>query len=109
MQGSIRKRVGKKGITWTAVVDLPPDPLTGKRRQTRLSAATKKQVEELAARTVHEGNSGSYIETTKLTVGGWLKRWFAGHDVRESSSIRYERDLRLWLIPQLGHIPLAQL
>jgi integrase len=109
MQGSIRKRVGKKGITWTAVVDLPPDPLTGKRRQTRISAATKKQAEELAAKTLHEVNSGSYIETTKLTVGEWLKEWFAGHDVRESSRIRYERDLRLWLIPQLGHILLAQL
>jgi hypothetical protein len=33
MQGSITKNVGKKGVTWTARVDLPPEAVTGKRRQ----------------------------------------------------------------------------
>ncbi len=33
MQGSIQKRTGKNGVTWTVVVDLPRDPVTGKRRQ----------------------------------------------------------------------------
>lgn len=33
MQGSIQKRVGKRGVTWTVVLDLPRDPVTGKRQQ----------------------------------------------------------------------------
>ena len=42
MQGSIQKRTGKRGTVWTAVIDLPCDPATGKRRQKRITAPTKK-------------------------------------------------------------------
>jgi hypothetical protein len=40
LKGSIQKRTGKKGVIWTVVVDLPRDPVTGKRRQKRISAKT---------------------------------------------------------------------
>ena len=54
MQGSIQKRGGKKGIAWTVVVDLPRDPVTGKRRQKWISAKTKKEAERLAAEAIHK-------------------------------------------------------
>jgi hypothetical protein len=53
LKGSIQKRIGKKGVIWTVVVDLPRDRVTGKRRQKWLSAKTKKEVERLAAQTIH--------------------------------------------------------
>jgi integrase len=109
MQGSIQKRVGKRGVTWTVMIDLSPDPVTGKRRQKRISAPTKKRVEELAAEALAGIHKGTYIEPTKLTVGAWLREWFASHPGREASHIRYERDLRLWLLPNLGDKPLAGL
>ena len=51
MKGHIEKRVGKSGkVTWTVVIDVPADPVTGKRRQRRLSAPTKKELERLVAK-----------------------------------------------------------
>jgi integrase len=109
MQGSIRKRVGKRGTVWTAVVDLPRDPATGRRRQKRITAPTKKQAEESLTKALRELQTSTYTEASRLTVGQWLREWFASHPCRESSRIRYERDLRRWLLPGLGHVPLAQL
>jgi integrase len=109
MQGSIQKRVGKRGTVWTAVVDLPRDPATGKRKQKRITAPTKKEVEQQVARTLHELQTGTYVEPSKLTVGQWVTEWLVSHPCRESSWVRYELDLRRWILPALGSIPLAQL
>jgi integrase len=106
---AIKVRDGVRGKVYTAMVDLPRDPVTGKRRQKRLQARTVKELKALIVETEHEVNTGSFVELSRLTVGQWLKEWFAGHPGRESSRIRYERDLRLWLIPGLGHFLLKQL
>jgi hypothetical protein len=40
------KRVHNDGsISWTTVVALPRDPVTGRRQQRRLTGATKREVE----------------------------------------------------------------
>ena len=54
MRGSITKR----GDSWTAVVDLPPDPTTGKRRQKRVTARTKREVERQVAELIQKANTG---------------------------------------------------
>ncbi len=109
MQGSIQKRVGKRGTVWTAVIDLPRDPVTGKRRQKRITAATKKAVEQQVATVLHELQSGTHVERSKLTVGQWITEWLLSHPCPESSWVRYELDVRRWILPALGVIPLAQL
>jgi hypothetical protein len=43
MKGSVKKR----GKSWTAVIDLPRDPVTGHRRQKRFTAATKREADLL--------------------------------------------------------------
>ena len=35
----------KRGDSWTVVVDIGPDPVTGKRRRKRVTARTKREVE----------------------------------------------------------------
>ena len=77
MRGSIRKREGKRGITWQARVDLPPNPATGKRRQKMLTADTKKEVEAMAAQYIAsiEGGGFSEADAKKITVSEYMTRW----------------------------------
>src|SRR5262249_15422229 len=109
MKGSIQKRVGKRGTVWTAVVDLPRDPITGKRRQKRITASTRKLVEEQVAKALHELQTGTYIMSSKLTVGQWITEWLESHPCRESSWVRYELDVRRWILPAMGAVLLSQL
>jgi integrase len=112
MASKMVKRVGTSGKTvWTCLVDVPADPVTGKRRQKRLSAPTKKALEEAMTRMLHEVHTGSYIEPSTTTTGAYLWQWLEGiaPNVRESSHIRYERTIKRDIIPALGSIPLRKL
>ena len=93
MKGSIQKRIGKKGVIWTVVVDLPRDRVTGKRRQKRISAKTKKEAEKLLTRTLHELQTGSYIEPSTFTLAEYLERWLeaAAPTVKPNTIDRYRR------------------
>jgi integrase len=111
MQGSIQKRVGKRGIVWTAVVDLPRDPVTGKRRQKRLSAPTKRAIEALLARSLHDVSAGTYVEPSRLTVAAYLHQWLARVEatIRPSTYVVYERIIDQHLSSRLGDVPLTRL
>ncbi|MGH3720552.1 MAG: tyrosine-type recombinase/integrase [Pseudonocardiaceae bacterium] len=44
------------------------------------------------------------------TVGEWLERWLAGRKKLRKGTVRgYSSHIRLWLTPQLGHLPLDKL
>lgn len=110
MQGSIKKRVGKRGVTWTAVVDLPPDPITGKRRQKRLSAPTRKDIEHLVAEHVQTIEHGAYADAGKLTVAEFVTRWLGTlENVGPATRRRYTDLMRLHVLPLIGSRPLAKL
>ena len=110
MQGSIQKRTGKRGTTWTVVVDLPRGT-DGKRRQRRLSAPTKRELEALLAKTLHEVQSGTYVESTNLTVGEYLPKWLesAAATVKPATVLRYSGLIANHLAPTIGAVPLAKL
>lgn len=93
MKGSITKRVGKRGVTWQVVVDLPPDPVTGKRRQKFMTAPTKREAEALARKTISTIEIGGFAEADakKITVGEYLTRWLA--------SPAYEAEKRRRVLP----------
>jgi integrase len=109
MQGSIKKRVGKRGVTWSAVVDLGRDPVTGNRKQKRLSARTRKDVEELLTKTLHEMRTGVYLEPSDEPLGSYLSRWLTSLVARPSTYTKYESAIRVRIVPSLGHVPLGQL
>ena len=112
MKGSIRKRVGKKGVTWVAVVDLPRDPVTGKRRQKWISAKTKKEAERLAAQTIHAVDSGTFTDTGKRTVADYLEQWleaYAPGACKPTTYDRYTSLIRTHINPALGHLKLDKL
>jgi integrase len=111
MHGSIQKRVGKRGgVTWTAVVDCPPDPVTGRRRQKRLSAPTKRELERRVAEHIQAVARGTYADPGRLTVADFLTRWLASLDgVAPATRRRYHDLLHRHVLPALGSRPLGQL
>src|SRR6185295_9041853 len=105
MKGSFSKRVGKRGtVTWTCVLDLPSDPATGKRRQKRLSAPTRKALEALVSETLHEVHTDTYLEPGTTPLGAYLVEWLEAAEptLRPASRIRYGATVHRHLVPGLG-------
>lgn len=112
MKGSIQKRARKTGgFTWSCVVDDPPDAMTGKRKQRRLSADTKRELLELVAKFHHDMKSGAYIAPSDETLRDYLNGWLQVHrpNIRETTYRSYEQNLRNHIVPALGNIPLQKL
>src|SRR5215218_4961130 len=106
MRGSITKR----GSSWTAVVDLPPDPTTGNRRQKRVTARTRKEVELEAAKLIGKAQTG-FTDAGKITIGEFLADWLVsvGPSLRPSTARRYRDITRLHITSQIGSLRLGRL
>ncbi|MGB9791892.1 MAG: tyrosine-type recombinase/integrase [Thermacetogeniaceae bacterium] len=108
MRGHIRKRAKD---SWTVVVELPRDPVTGKRRQKWVTVkGTKKDAERRLAELITEVERGEvYFEAEKLTLGEYLERYLEAirHTKRESTCRGYETAFKAF--KGIHHIPLAKL
>ena len=109
MPGHVTKR-GKS--SWSVVVDLGRDPLTGKRRQLwRSVKGTKRDAEALLVQLLHQRDHGIDEPVSKLTVGAWLERWLS--DSEPHNALKTQRTnadiVRRHLIPVLGNVPLTKL
>lgn len=113
MRASITRKEGKGGAVFTTQVDLPPDPVTGKRRQKRITASTKREVAAQVVQIKAAIASGGFAEAdaAHITVGAYLIRWLEATQstVRPGSQRRYEDIVRLHLTPLIGRIGLAKL
>lgn len=106
------KRQGKKGITWSTRMDLGPDPVTGIRRQKRISAPTRKELEAKVAEVRHKVNQGAYVNDSRLTVDGFiLDHWLpaTAQSVKPSTLASYEQNIRKHIVPALGDVRLVRL
>jgi integrase len=109
MRGNVRRRA--KG-TWTLTVDIGPDPVTGKRRQTyRTVKGTKKDAEAALAELVRSVETGLDFDSSRLTVGEYLEKWLdaSSKRVKQRTFARYSELLRLHVLPIVGSLPLAKL
>ncbi|NQV22123.1 MAG: site-specific integrase [Rhodospirillales bacterium] len=110
MKGHIRKR-GLK--SWAIKVELPRDPVTGKRRtKWHTVRGTKRQAEIELTRLLHEINTGQYAEPSRMSVAQYLEHWletYAQHNVSGKTFERYEQIVRSHLVPGLGSLKLAHL
>jgi integrase len=105
-RGSIQRR----GDSWSAIVDLPPDPATGKRRQKRVTAATKREVERKVAELLASYDKG-YVDAGRVTVREYLFHWLETTmpTIRPGTLRRYRELIRLHIVPSLGNVNLAKL
>jgi integrase len=112
MRGHIVQRSKKKG-TWSIVIELDKDAATGKRRQQWLTVqGSKRDAERCLGETLHQLDTGVYIEPNKTRLADYLHRWLVDY-VRLNLSPRtaegYEHILQRYIIPEIGNIILTQL
>ncbi len=60
---------------WEAKIDLPPDPVTGKRRRARVTGRTQKEAAEKLRVLRAKVDGGAFAPEARLTIGGFLDRW----------------------------------
>jgi integrase len=110
MRGHIVKRYKD---SYTIVLNLGPDPQTGKRKQQWVSVkGTKKDAEKRLAELLHQLDTGSFMKPGKTTVADFLQRWLQDYckpNLSPRGYERYESVSRVHLIPALGHVPLTAL
>jgi integrase len=104
------RKIEKRGDRWTTFVDLPPDPVTGNRRRRRITAATKKEAEQLVVKTLHDV-AGGFVFDEQTTLREFWDRWLASSapTVKPATLRRYKDLARLHLLPVLGNKRLAKL
>lgn len=110
MRGHIRQR--SKG-SWTCVVELDRDPVTGQRRQfTKTIRGRKRDADLLLAQLISQREMGIDVPSGKATVGQYLQRWLSDYaqvNVGPRTYERYEQLCRVHLVPALGSIALTKL
>lgn len=110
MSGTVRQ--DKKRGTWYFVLDLPPDPATGKRQQARRRGfATKKEAVTTLAEMVSDIHRGQFIRPTKGTLEEYLEGWLASRrrDLRPTTLYGYEKMARTRIIPGIGQLKISEL
>ena len=109
MPGYITKR---SKSSYTVVVDLGRDPVTGKRRQLwRSVKGTKRAAETLLVQLLSQRDQGIDQPPGKITLADYLERWLADYGTTNLSpkSYRNYADVaRRHLIPALGSVLLSK-
>lgn len=110
MAGHIVKR-GK--APYSIVLDLVPDPVTGKRRQLwRTVRGTKRDAEDKLIELLHERNSGIDHPRERLTVAAYLDRWLADYlatTLAPKTVQTYREVVHTRLVPAFGSLQLSGL
>src|ERR687894_2430778 len=107
----MRGHITKRGDSWTALVDLPPDPATGKRRRKRVTARTKRDVELQVADLISKAENGGFTDAGKLTVREYFDRWLetTAPTLRPVTVRRYSDLVRLHIVGVIGNVKLTKL
>ena len=110
MRGHIVKRYK---TSYTIVLNLGHDPVTGKRKQQWISLkGTKKEAEKRLTEILHQLDTGTFMKPNKVTVGAYLEQWLMDYckaNLAPHTAQIYEFFVHQHLIPTLGQIPLTSL
>jgi integrase len=94
MRGSLKQRYPG---SWSIILDLgyEPDPVTGKLRRKQkwhTVRGTRKQAEDRLTDLLKDVKDGTYVDASKITLGEWLREWFAAAKprFRPSTADRFE-------------------
>ena len=109
MNGSITKR-GKH--SWRIAVDLGRDENGKRQRRFETVNGTKAEAQRKLRELVSTVENGLPVDTTKATVGEFMQQWLL--DYAETNTCArtvegYTGNIRRYITPKLGSIPLAKL
>lgn len=110
MNGHIYRRQRPDGSlsNWYAVIDLPKK-LDGKRRQRSTTHQSRRDAQAWLARTIQESSAGEDYDS-KIKIDQYLNEWLSGRQsLRPSTRLSYQRHITKYLLPNLGHLKLADL
>lgn len=113
IEGSITLREGKHGKeSYRIAINMGKDSVTGKYIQhfetVKSMEAAKKRLKQLA----HERENGLYVRPHKQTVKEYLESWLtdtALPNMTPHNFEGYEFNIRKYIIPAVGAVPLSQL
>ena len=109
----MRGHIAKKGSRYYVVLYEGVDASTGKpKRRWHAAGETRAEAEKLLAELVKRVRDGDYRAPDKITVGGYLlHRWLPAKQtsLKPTTAGVYERNIRLHINPNIGHIPLQKL
>ena len=112
-------KLGQKGHgTWSYMVDV--QSIDGRRRQMKRGGFRTKSEALNALDEVSALSRTGHQVDDKITVGAWLDLWLAekvdpsgvsaaGRTLRHNTSVSYEQQIRDYLKPKLGSLPLSKL
>jgi integrase len=107
-----RGHIRRRGKRWAAVIELPRDPATNRRRQRWISAPTRREAERKQTEALSAADQGTLVEPNRLTVGVFLRQWlrdYAATNVREKTRAGYESIINRRFVPTIGALRLSQL
>lgn len=112
--GSIRKRKRSDGSHyWQITIELPKDPITGKRvRKYRSVDGGKKDAERAMHEFVREIEKGYHLTDSKITIGEWIDTWLEVYiipNVSPTTLSRYQGMIKRYIKPLLGHVKVQEL
>ena len=96
---------------WYARFEAPPDP-GGKRRQPRIGPyPTEREAGKALTKVLGEVDAGMHAGNARMTVGAFLTAWLEDKrpEIKPRTWASYEEAVRLYFVPGLGHIRLAEL
>ena len=100
----MKGHTAKHGKTWRYVVDLGPDPATGKRRQkTKGGFALERDARNALNKVLVDLSGGSHVETSNMTVKSFLvDHWLPAKkaNVRPSTYASYRDALEGRVVPR---------
>ncbi len=109
-QGSIKR---DESGQWYFIADLGPDPMTGRRRQSkRRGFPTKKAAQAALSDLLGELRRGEYVKPATGSLGAYLMNtWLPARraDLRSSTAHGYEKVIRTRIVPFIGNAPLSTL
>ena len=114
VSGNVQKRARKNGIAWEITIELPVDPVTGKRirKYKTVKNATKKEAEQVMRKMIDEIEKGYYVENSKITITEWINTWmdvYIESNVSPTTKSRYRGMIDRYIIPVIGHVQVQNL
>lgn len=106
-EGSIHQR---KDGRWVASIDLGWE--NGKRKRKHLFADTRKEVAEKLKVVLRDRQMGLPVAVERQTLAYYLERWLTDsvkRTVRPKTYDSYRQVVRLYIVPALGRVQLAQI
>jgi len=101
----INGSVYKRGAKWAYLIDLGPDPLTGKRRRdSRSGFPTEKAAWDALAEANASLRAGTYVKNAPRTVREFLEEWLAAVKVslKPTTLSNYTGYARYYVLPVIG-------